>query len=232
MVRSHIRAMHGIEVAPGNARMGRPRRGATATVGAIETERRNERRRLGRLISQYVRNRVAARFVRDRLQVVMTSGLSTASIAATVVEALEPVCAYYPGFNSEIASAKASLLQCNHAQFNSKIQLSKHISDHHRSVTSIVVNGVSYPLAAREASGKYLCPKCDREIASMSTLRRHMAQNVNVLRARARAQVQQTRPAAPEACADAIPAQETMATALNLEEPRTLDDFGFTYEYT
>ncbi|KAK9349809.1 hypothetical protein V1523DRAFT_142943 [Lipomyces doorenjongii] len=137
MVRSHIRAMHGIEVEPGNARMGRPRRGATATVGAIETERRNERRRLGRLISQYVRNRVAARFVRDRLQVVMTSGLSTASIAATVVEALEPVCAYYPGFNSEIASAKASLLQCNHAQFNSKIQLSKHISDHHRSVTSI-----------------------------------------------------------------------------------------------
>ncbi|KAK9326487.1 hypothetical protein V1520DRAFT_153792 [Lipomyces starkeyi] len=119
--------------------------------------------------------------------------------------------------------------QCNHAQFNSKIQLSKHISDHHRCVTSIVVNGVSYTLATREGSGKYLCPQCDREIASMSTLRRHMAQNCQ---GSAPAQVrQETRPAVPDAGPDAIPEQET-AKALNLEEPRTLDDIGFTYENT
>ncbi|KAK9334236.1 hypothetical protein V1521DRAFT_225288 [Lipomyces starkeyi] len=139
--------------------------------------------------------------------------------------------------------------QCNHAQFNSKIQLSKHISDHHRCLTSIVVNGVSYTLAAREGSGKYLCPQCDREIASMSTLRRHMAQNCQ---GSAPAQVrQETRPAVPDAGPDAIPEQET-AKALNLEglnlysissfcweldkltiiEPRTLDDIGFTYENT
>ncbi|KAK9357339.1 hypothetical protein V1504DRAFT_464865 [Lipomyces starkeyi] len=55
--------------------------------------------------------------------------------------------------------------QCNHAPFNSKTEL----------VTSVVINGESYALAAPESSSKYPCPQCDRETASLSALRRHMA---------------------------------------------------------
>ncbi|KAK9481687.1 hypothetical protein V1527DRAFT_93419, partial [Lipomyces starkeyi] len=64
----------------------------------------------------------------------------------------------------------------------------------------------------------------------MSTLRRHMAQNCQ---GSAHAQVrQETRPAVRDAGLGTIKEQETATTALNLEEPRTLDDIGFTYENT
>ncbi|KAK9321830.1 hypothetical protein V1517DRAFT_339407 [Lipomyces orientalis] len=118
--------------------------------------------------------------------------------------------------------------QCSHAQFNSKIQLSKHICDHHRRVTSIVVHDVAHALASREATDKYPCPKGDRTIASISTLRRHIAQNCQ---GSTPPQVHpEARPASAEAGADAD--QETGTTPLNVEEPPTLDHIGFTYENT
>ncbi|KAK9311265.1 hypothetical protein V1524DRAFT_480167 [Lipomyces starkeyi] len=100
--------------------------------------------------------------------------------------------------------------QCHHAPFNSKTQLSKHISARHRRVTSIIVNGESYALAAPEGSSKYPCPKCDRETTSLSALKRHLAHNCQEVR-------QVTRPTAPDAGPDAIPEQETVTAAFNLE---------------
>ncbi|KAK9358015.1 hypothetical protein V1504DRAFT_462559 [Lipomyces starkeyi] len=92
--------------------------------------------------------------------------------------------------------------QCNHAPFNSKTQLSKHISARHRRVTSIIVNGESYALAAPEGSSRYPCAKCDRETTSLSALKRHLAHNCQGSPPRQVRQV--TRPTAPDAGPDAI----------------------------
>ncbi|KAK9311043.1 hypothetical protein V1524DRAFT_457723 [Lipomyces starkeyi] len=104
------------------------------------------------------------------------------------------------------------------------------IEAHFRSLTSIIVNGESYALAAPEGSSKYPCPKCDRKTTSLSALKRHLAHNCQEVR-------QVTRPTAPDAGPDAIPEQETVTAAFNLEglnsyKPRTLDDIGFSHENT
>ncbi|KAK9426880.1 hypothetical protein V1505DRAFT_396605 [Lipomyces doorenjongii] len=88
-------------------------------------------------------------------------------------------------------------------------------------------NGASYPLISDE--GKYSCPKCSSSMASISGLRRHLAR---VRRRRSGHTSAAVQTDAPEAGPDALPEQETEATAFTLEEPRTLDDFEFTYENT
>ncbi|KAK9489749.1 hypothetical protein V1508DRAFT_33081 [Lipomyces doorenjongii] len=103
-------------------------------------------------------------------------------------------------------------------------KLNKHISSKHRQSSTFNYNGASYPLISAE--GKYLCPNCSASMASISGLRRHLAR-VCGSSAHTSAAVQTD---APEASTDAMPEEETVATPLNFEEPRALEDIGFTYE--
>ncbi|KAK9349618.1 hypothetical protein V1523DRAFT_443097 [Lipomyces doorenjongii] len=94
---------------------------------------------------------------------------------------------------------------CDHAPFDSPDKLNKHTSSKHRQSSTFNYNGASYPLISAE--GKYLCPKCSSSMASISGLRRHLAR---VCRRRS----------------------GHTSAALTIIEPRTLDDFEFTYENT
>ncbi|KAK9357797.1 hypothetical protein V1504DRAFT_30889 [Lipomyces starkeyi] len=115
--------------------------------------------------------------------------------------------------------------ECNHAAFGSRSALSKHISSNHRRVTSIDFDGQTYPLAVAEDSTKYLCPKCDAQINLLGSLKRHMAQFCRA------SDYGPVRPE-PQNDDDEPQEEESVTRTLNLDEPRTLDDIGFSYENT
>ncbi|KAK9349981.1 hypothetical protein V1523DRAFT_421225 [Lipomyces doorenjongii] len=87
---------------------------------------------------------------------------------------------------------------CDHAPFDSPDKLNKHISGKHR----------------QSSNGKYSCPKCSSSMASISGLRRHLAR---VCRRRSWHTSAAVQTDAPEAGPDALPEQETEATAFTLE---------------
>ncbi|KAK9318730.1 hypothetical protein V1517DRAFT_334794, partial [Lipomyces orientalis] len=108
--------------------------------------------------------------------------------------------------------------------------LSKHISSNHRRVTSIDFDGQTYPLALTEDGSKYLCPKCNVQINLLGSLKRHMAQ---FCKASDHERVHsEASAAAGQAENNAPQDHDTVTLALNLEEPRTLDDIGLVYENT
>ncbi|KAK9350362.1 hypothetical protein V1523DRAFT_399300 [Lipomyces doorenjongii] len=106
MVRSHLRTMHKVPVPPEPARMGRPGLRLVVAESAVQKQ---QKRRVRRLTRQYKLNRVSAETVRWRLRELLSSGLSMASKAETVVHALEGVSAVYPGFDEELRSARTYL---------------------------------------------------------------------------------------------------------------------------
>ncbi|KAK9487506.1 hypothetical protein V1527DRAFT_450317 [Lipomyces starkeyi] len=116
MVRVHIRKVHRVPVAHGNARMGRPRAVGVgvAVGGAREAEENDEehrdRLRLKRLISQYRVNGVTGNYVRQRARLIMDSGLSNLSKAETVVYALNPIEKINPEFESELVAKSRSII--------------------------------------------------------------------------------------------------------------------------
>ncbi|KAK9242220.1 hypothetical protein V1506DRAFT_509649 [Lipomyces tetrasporus] len=120
--------------------------------------------------------------------------------------------------------------ECDHVAFGSRTALSKHLSSNHRRVTSIDFDGQTYLLAQTEDGTKYLCPKCDTPIALLNSLKRHMGQ---FCRAYGHERVHaEAGPSAAQAEDNAPQEEETVTSTLNLEEPRTLDDIGLTYETT
>ncbi|KAK9428586.1 hypothetical protein V1505DRAFT_387790 [Lipomyces doorenjongii] len=88
------------------ARMGRPGPRLVVAESAVQKQ---QKRRVRRLTRQYKLNRVSAETVRWRLRELLSSGLSMASKAETVVHALEGVSAVYPGFDEELRSARTYL---------------------------------------------------------------------------------------------------------------------------
>ncbi|KAJ8099523.1 hypothetical protein POJ06DRAFT_257202 [Lipomyces tetrasporus] len=120
--------------------------------------------------------------------------------------------------------------ECSRAAFHSRTALSKHISDNHRRLTSIDYNGQSYTLAVTEDGTKYLCPKCEGQMTSLRSLKRHMAQ---FCRASDHERVHsEANPAVAQANDNAPQDRDTVTLTLNLAEPRTLDDIGLVYENT
>ncbi|KAK9350246.1 hypothetical protein V1523DRAFT_420410, partial [Lipomyces doorenjongii] len=101
-VRRHIREQHGVPVAAGNARLGRPR-------AAVVVDHPGDQRALRRSVIRYQTRGVTAKEVRRLADEVDRSVLSLASMAATLVEGLEPVAKYHPGFRPRLERARMSL---------------------------------------------------------------------------------------------------------------------------
>jgi hypothetical protein len=112
MVRSHLRAMHHVRVAPGNTRMGRPRPKEGVVERAVIDAQQQESRQIRRLVSQYRVTGVSGEMVSERARRIMISGLNKASKAATIIHALEPISKVYPEFEGVLlASARDHLVQ-------------------------------------------------------------------------------------------------------------------------
>ncbi|KAK9318712.1 hypothetical protein V1517DRAFT_112641 [Lipomyces orientalis] len=63
--------------------------------------------------------------------------------------------------------------ECNHAPFNTRDKLNRHVSTSHCRPGFFSFEGVAYPLIMT-GDGKYACPTCTAESSTISNLRRHM----------------------------------------------------------
>ncbi|KAK9357806.1 hypothetical protein V1504DRAFT_436402 [Lipomyces starkeyi] len=101
MVRRHLRVQHRVEVAPGNAKLGRPRPHAGPDDAAT--------RRLSRLVVRWRKHGVTKKMVQAHVEKVQYSGLSEASKSATFVDALEPLCEVSPVYRELVAFYKTKV---------------------------------------------------------------------------------------------------------------------------
>ncbi|KAK9349615.1 hypothetical protein V1523DRAFT_181017 [Lipomyces doorenjongii] len=73
-------------------------------------------------------------------------------------------------------SSEITVLQCtfcNHAPFDTKGKLTKHLSSKHRRAATFSFSGETFPLLATD-DNKYVCPTCKAETSSVRSLKRHM----------------------------------------------------------
>ncbi|KAK9343621.1 hypothetical protein V1522DRAFT_394250 [Lipomyces starkeyi] len=114
--------------------------------------------------------------------------------------------------------------QCMHTPFETKIQLTKHISRKHREAQTFVFKGETYTLVSND-DGKYLCPKCTSQISTI----RYVENSVRhlVLGNSAWTQAEVVRAVAENEAAS------THGDVLaQITDCRTVADLGFTIEQT
>ncbi|KAK9489001.1 hypothetical protein V1508DRAFT_140458, partial [Lipomyces doorenjongii] len=71
-------------------------------------------------------------------------------------------------------SDKYTCFHCSHQPFDSKVKLSKHVSNYHRKVDTIRVGDNVYPLIQGNGNNSLVCPNCNIECSNIANLRRHL----------------------------------------------------------